>query len=193
VRNLVELHGGSIAAHSDGEGRGATFTVRLPALQLGRHARAADAVAARRQRTDIEAAPAQAPLQGAVVLIVDDEPDGRALLGRLMKDAGAEVREAPDAPAAIEILRRGGIDVILSDISMPAVDGFELMRRVRALQDPAVRDTPAIAVTAYARQEDRERSLAAGFQRHVAKPYSFTALTAVVGKVLENRRGRQLN
>jgi PAS domain S-box-containing protein len=183
VRNLVELHGGSVAVHSEGEGCGAEFIVRLPLLRVERFQRRADV-------SQQPAAEAHPPLlSGAVLLIVDDEPDGRALLGRLMRDAGATVHEADAAAAGMAVLQGTAIDLILSDIGMPEMDGFEFIRRVRALGDPRKRATPAIAVTAYARQEDRERCMAAGFQRHVAKPYSFPELVSAIALLLESRPG----
>jgi CheY-like chemotaxis protein len=129
---------------------------------------------------------AQAPeqispsLAGTRVLIVDDEPDGRALLIRLLQEAGAEVVAAEGAHQALDILRRAPVQAILSDIGMPGMDGYEFLQRVRADPDPAVSRIPAIAVTAYARKEDRTRSLAAGFQQHIAKPYSFAELVLAV-------------
>jgi CheY-like chemotaxis protein len=126
-------------------------------------------------------------LDGIRVLVVDDEADGRALLARLMRDAGATVHEAASASAAMKLLEARRVDVILSDISMPEVDGFEFIRRVRALPDASARNTPAIAVTAYARQEDRERSLLAGFQQHVAKPYSFPELATAIASLRKER------
>jgi PAS domain S-box-containing protein len=179
VRNLVELHGGSVAVESAGMGKGATFTVRLPLLQVETFVpRPMDP--ARGMTQPVEHL--QPSLAGTVVLIVDDEPDGRALLDRLLKEAGAEVHAAEGALEAIGILQREPVDVILSDIGMPGLDGYEFMRRVRALEDPQIRGLPAIAVTAYARDDDRQRSLSAGFQQHVAKPYSFPELaTAIAG------------
>ena len=183
VRNLVELHGGAVAVHSEGPGKGATFSVSLPLLQ-------AESFVPR--PSDPKRGPVLAPepllpsLSGTVVLIVDDEPDGRALLHRLLKDAGADVRAAEGGMEAIGILQREPVDVILSDIGMPGLDGYEFMRRVRALGDPQVSGVPAIALTAYAREEDRLRSLSAGFQQHVAKPYSFPELAIAIAGL---RRG----
>ncbi len=183
VRNLVELHGGTVTVQSQGEGKGALFTVLLPVLQVDRFMRRADEFG----RLEDATAETSELLAGATVLIVDDEPDGRALLGRLMSDAGVIVREAGTAQAGLALLSGGDVDVILSDISMPEMDGFEFIRHVRALEDPQVRATPAIAVTAYARHEDSERSLAAGFQRHVSKPYSFGELASAIATLLEDR------
>jgi len=165
--------------HSEGNAKGATFTVRLPLLQVETFMpRPVDPV----RGIVVPTEPLLPSLTGTVVLIVDDEPDGRALLDRLLKEAGAEVHAAQGALEAIGILQREPVDVILSDIGMPGLDGYEFMRRVRALDDPQIRGVPAIAVTAYAREDDRQRSLSAGFQQHVAKPYSFPELaTAIAG------------
>jgi len=184
VRNLVELHGGSVAVHSEGPGAGATFSVRLPLLQSAAWSpRPSDPA----RGIVVAPDPLMPSLIGTKVLIVDDEPDGRALLDRLLKEAGAEVHAAEGALEAIGILQREPIHVILSDIGMPGLDGYEFMRRVRALDDPGVRGVPAIAVTAYAREDDRLRSLSAGFQQHMAKPYSFPELANAIASL----RGRE--
>jgi CheY-like chemotaxis protein len=175
VRNLVELHGGSIAAHSDGEGLGATFTLRLPALEMDRSMRFTDSTASRRRPVVPEQI---VSLHGTTVLVVDDDPDSRALLSRLLGDAGARVLEARSAAGGIGMLQADRVDVILSDIGMPEMDGFEFIRQVRS--DSAGRHAPAIAVTAFARPEDRERCLAAGYQRYFAKPYSFPELASAI-------------
>jgi PAS domain S-box-containing protein len=178
VRNLVELHGGSITAHSAGEGLGATFILRLPALLMDRSAHAGDITASRRRPAAVEPV---VSLHGATVLVVDDDPDSRALLSRLLGDAGARVLEAKSAAGGIGMLQADRVDVILSDIGMPEMDGFEFIRQVRS--DSAGRHAPAIAVTAFARPEDRERCLAAGYQRYFAKPYSFTELASAINSL----------
>jgi PAS domain S-box-containing protein len=164
VRHLVELHGGRVVAQSEGLGRGATFVVQLPLA---------------------EAAPAAPPrdssaefprLDGIRVLVVDDEADARALIGTVLGQCGAQVATVPSASAALEELRRERYDVLLSDISMPEEDGYQLMRRLRA-QNTAI---PAAAVTAFARAEDRDAALAAGFQLHVAKPVEPAVLARAV-------------
>jgi CheY-like chemotaxis protein len=118
-------------------------------------------------------------LEGAVILVVDDEPDGRTLLARLLGEAGAQVICAANGETGLQMLGRHGISVLVSDISMPGMDGFEFIRRVRS-SEQEFSHVPAIALTAYARTEDRDRSLAAGFQRHIAKPYSLPDLTAAI-------------
>jgi len=161
----VELHGGRVAARSNGLGRGATFLVHLPITA------AAPAVSALPDRTlDFPR------LDGVRVLVVDDEPDARALMGTVLGQCGADVATVPSAAAALEALRRSRYDVLLSDISMPEEDGYQLMRKVRAL-NPGL---PAAAVTAFARSEDRDAALAAGFQLYVAKPVEPAALARAV-------------
>lgn len=128
-------------------------------------------------------------LTGAILLIVDDEADGRSLLARLLRETGAEIIAAESAAEAIEILQREPVHLILSDIGMPGLDGYEFMRRVRLLDNHAIRAVPAIAVTAYAREGDRQRSLTAGFQLHLSKPYSFPDLTAAIASLIRIPKG----
>ncbi len=173
VRNLVELHGGSITAQSPGENLGSTFIVRLPALP-------ARALAHAEWTGEFKAAADPVThLNGAVVLVVDDEPDGRNLLARLLTEAGAEVLTAAGAEEGLQALQSHPVNVLISDVGMPGLDGYEFIRRVRSLRHQSSR-VPAIALTAYARAEDKERSLAAGFQRHVSKPYSLSELSAII-------------
>jgi PAS domain S-box-containing protein len=165
VRHLVELHGGRVAAHSDGVGRGAMFIVHVPLAGV-----AAEPTPAREGMADFPR------LDGVRVLVVDDEADARVLLGTVLEQCGADVATVSSAAAALEALERDRYDVLLSDISMPEEDGYQLMRKVRAV-DPGL---PAAAVTAFARAEDREAALAAGFQLHVAKPVEPAALARAV-------------
>jgi PAS domain S-box-containing protein len=172
VRHLVQLHGGTVAAHSAGLGQGATFIVTLPAV-----------AAASRLRLDAARPPepsATIGLDGIEVLLVDDEADVRAVTARLLRDAGAQVRVAAGVDEAMDLLRAARPAVILSDIGMPRVDGHEFIRRVRALPLAAGGQTPAAAFTAYTRPEDRERALAAGYQMHLAKPVAPDTLVAAV-------------
>jgi signal transduction histidine kinase/CheY-like chemotaxis protein len=173
VRNLVELHGGTISVESPGENRGSTFIVRIPAVAAGAYGDL-QATGSFRQISD-----PLTSLEGAVILVVDDEPDGRTLLARLLGEAGAQVICAANGETGLQMLGRHGISVLVSDISMPGMDGFEFIRRVRS-SEQEFSHVPAIALTAYARTEDRDRSLAAGFQRHIAKPYSLPDLTAAI-------------
>ncbi|RYF41957.1 MAG: response regulator, partial [Comamonadaceae bacterium] len=160
VKHLVELHGGSVQASSAGQGQGATFAVRLPV-----HA----AHGSDHQAVHPAAGPASriafnpSELQGVKVLVVDDEADSRELLRRVLEDSGATVVEADGAEAALRVARDQRCDVLVSDIGMPDVDGYELLRRIRQLGAEGGGALPAIALTAFARSEDRIRALRAGF------------------------------
>jgi len=165
VRHLVDLHGGRVTAHSDGLGRGATFIVHVPLAAV-----VAPPPIARDAMTEFPR------LDGVRVLIVDDEADARVLLGTVLEQCGADVAAVSSAAAALEALEQDRYDVLLSDISMPEEDGYQLMRKVRAVA-PRL---PAAAVTAFARAEDREAALAAGFQLHVAKPVEPAMLARAV-------------
>jgi len=178
VRHIVQLHGGEVRAKSNGEGRGATFVVELPILSD--RADVADAGPARAEST---AAPALAALRGLKVLVVDDEADARELLGMILEQAGAEVALAGSAREAIEVFGRFRPDVLVSDIGMPGDDGYSLIRRIRALEDGG-RAVPAVALTAFARAEDRSQALGSGFQAHLAKPIEPGELTEVIAGLI---------
>jgi CheY-like chemotaxis protein len=156
------MHGGTVRAESEGQGLGSTFVVRLPA-------QASAALAVPVPVTPPPAEPHH-DLGGISVLVVDDEADARDLLQRLLQDAGASVRTAGSAAEALAQLRAVQPDVLVSDIGMPEVDGYQLMQLVRALPPQSGGRVPAIALTAFARDEDRARALAAGFDAHLAKP-----------------------
>jgi signal transduction histidine kinase/ActR/RegA family two-component response regulator len=162
VRHLVQLHGGSVRAESAGRDRGACFTVRLPcAVHMG-PVRAIDNAAA---------TGGDRPLTGVRVLFVDDNVEARSLIGAVLEGAGATVTIAASAAEALSALDVTPVDLILSDIGMPDVDGYDFMAQVRAREREADRSAvPAIAMTAYATAEDRRRALSRGFQGHVAKP-----------------------
>jgi signal transduction histidine kinase/ActR/RegA family two-component response regulator len=175
AKHLVELHGGSLRATSAGTGSGATFTVVLPMTIVQR----AEARRARRHPT-AERAEAQraAPpdLTGLTVLVVDDEADARDLLRHVLGDCGAHVHTAASAFEALEFLEKAQADVLITDIGMPEMDGYELLKRLRA----GGREMPAIALTAFARSEDRTNVLRAGFRMHVSKPVAPIELCAAV-------------
>ena len=171
ARHLVELHGGTIRAASPGEGLGATFTVTLP-LRL--HLPAAAGVA------PVEAVDDHVSLADVVVLVVEDDRDTRELVRRVLESHAARVLEAESADEALEWLGRPDCpDVIVSDIGLPGVNGYELIARVRRMSEPA-RSVPAVALTAFARSEDRTHALRAGFNAHVAKPVEPFELVATV-------------
>lgn len=172
VRQLVLLHGGDVKAHSDGPGRGARFTVSLPVL--------ADVGAMLLPLVPAGLLPGPAGLAGVDVLLVDDEADVRAITARLLRDAGARVTVAASAAEGLWLLKQTRPAVLLSDIGMPGEDGYQLIRRVRALPAAAGGRTPAAAFTAYASSEDCERALRAGYQLHLAKPVAPQVLVAAV-------------
>jgi CheY-like chemotaxis protein/anti-sigma regulatory factor (Ser/Thr protein kinase) len=188
-RQLVELHGGTIRAESEGPGKGATFTVELPLgdvrSEVGWTGRAATSSGA--------AAEPFAPssvLRDVRVLVVEDEPNTRAAIQRVLEQCEAEVTAVESAALAVAAFRQGltdrQYDVLVSDIGMPVQDGYELMHEIRAMerQRGETRAVPAVALTAYVREEDRARAAAAGFQMHVPKPIEPATLVDAVGKLL---------
>jgi PAS domain S-box-containing protein len=180
VKQLVELHGGTVRAKSPGAGQGATFSVSLPVTVL---AADAEPLPPRRHPT-ADLAPLAlgegVRLGGIRVLVIDDEPDARGVLRQLLEEVEARVLTAGSVAEALEVLQTDRPDVIISDIGMPGEDGYGLIHEVRALPPERGGRTPAIALTAYARAEDRIRTLLAGFQHHVAKPVEPAELIAMV-------------
>ena len=183
VKNLVEMHGGSVEAASDGEGLGSVFSVRLPLAHVGaRPEQLAETL-------DLVPETLNSLLDGLEVLVLDDEPDARDVVQRLLEDAGARARIASSAGEAIQLLEQGFVpDIILSDIGMPDQDGYDFMQQVRRM-DGEVAEVPAAALTALARLEDRKRALMAGYQTHLAKPVDPAELVAMVAS-LTGRTGR---
>ncbi len=184
VKQLVELHGGTIRAKSPGPGRGATFSVALPLTII--HPEPDPEV----QRDHPSAAPSAgrlpdgcADVAGVTVLVVDDEPDARAMLRRLLEDCKARVVTAGSAAEALQLVAAERPRVLVSDIGMPGEDGYSLIKRVRALAPDAGGRVPAIALTAYARAEDRVKAIVAGFDMHVAKPVEPAELIAMVASL----------
>lgn len=178
VKHLVEQHGGTVQVSSEGEGRGATFTVRLP--QSGAFDVIDVAGGSAEGAAVSTVADAAAPLAGMAILVVDDEQDARNLLKRFLERSGAKVTDAGGVAEAMQALRRQTYNVVISDIGMPHEDGYDLIRQLRDLPANAGGRTPAIALTAFARAEDRRRAIAAGFQVHVAKPIEPDELMSVV-------------
>jgi signal transduction histidine kinase len=180
VRRLVELHGGAVTVASEGPGRGASFTVRLPLQprELERRAPGAGSPAARQDGLDCHP-----DLTDLRVLVVDDEADALELMTAVLEECGARVLAAHSVAEAREIFGSDRPDVLVSDIAMRGADGYELIRRVRELPPERGGKTPAVAVSAYARAEDRRRAFLAGFNLHLAKPYDPNELLTVVASL----------
>jgi len=181
ARHLVELHAGTITAHSDGDGRGARFTVRLPIAAprsaAGEPGASAPPQPAPRDRATLP------DLGGLPVLVVDDEQDGRDVITAILESAHARVMVAASAAEAMELLARARFAVLVSDIGMPDEDGFTLIRRVRALPEHRGGRIPAVALTAYARAVDREQAMTAGYDVHLGKPVDPDELVDVVANL----------
>jgi PAS domain S-box-containing protein len=185
VKQLVELHGGSIRAKSAGENQGSTFTVSLPLSVI--HPEPQPQPERRHPKAGGET-PSLLPdrcseVAGVRVLVVDDEPDARALVKRLLEDCHAVVFTAASAAEALKTIQAERPDVLVSDIGMPTADGYEFMRQVRALGEDRGGKIPALALTAYARSEDRMRAVQSGFQMHVPKPVEPAELITMVASL----------
>jgi CheY-like chemotaxis protein len=176
VRHLVEQHGGQVSVVSQGLGQGAAFAIELPIRAVV----AAPGQAPDRLHAPEHAAPGTLSLAGLRVLLAEDEPDARELLSAILVRSGAAVAAAASAAAAFQLLKEFRPHVIVSDIAMPGEDGLSLMRRIRALAVEQCGRTPSIALTAYARAEDRAAALAAGFTTHIGKPVEPDDLIAAV-------------
>jgi PAS domain S-box-containing protein len=184
VKQLTELHGGTVRAHSAGEGRGATFSVCLP-IQDG-HAPQTDMVFRDSGATSLQSTPS---LAGLKVLVVDDDQDSRDLVHRVLSDREATVFMAASAAEGMAALQRERPHMLVSDIGMPHEDGYDFIRKVRALPAEVGGQIPAAALTAFARSEDRTRALLAGYHTHIVKPVDPSELVAVVA-ALAGRTGR---
>jgi two-component system CheB/CheR fusion protein len=190
VKQLVELHGGTISAHSDGIDHGATFIVRLPLPRLAKvnkHPQPGPQI--RPPTPDHED---DSALAGRTVMIVEDDPETRRALSAFLLRQGLRVIEADSATAALEAFSKSRPDILISDVGLPVLDGYQLMRQIRALEavSPAAHaaaPTPAIALTAHARDTDRAEALAAGFQRHLGKPVEPDQLVETVHELLKPR------
>ena len=178
VRHLVEVHGGTVHAESEGEGKGARFTVRMPVRAVAPQAIEAAAPDSEPPLPE-ESREIQAILQGLHVLVVDDDPDARDLVAAVLANHGASVRTVSSVDEAIVQLREKRPDVLLSDIGLPSEDGYMLMRRVREIDS----SVPAAALTAYAGPTDHQRALDAGFQAHVTKPVEPADLALLVASL----------
>ncbi len=181
VREIVALHGGTVGAASDGPGRGAAFTVRIPARRCCDDA-----------RDELDAAPSPAPphraLAGLSILVVDDQADARTMVAETLRLEGARVTERDSAAAALDELRArdARYDVVVTDIGMPAEDGYSLVRKMR--RAPFGERVIAVALTGYASQRDREAALRAGFDVHVAKPVDFDEFVPLIARMARSVR-----
>jgi signal transduction histidine kinase/CheY-like chemotaxis protein len=182
VRHLVEMHGGSVRASSEGEGKGATFTVMLPITPIYQVDSSGDRVHPA-ARDLLPADDITDRLDGLTILIVDDEPDTRELLKQGLEYCGAKVRVARSSSEALDELKMGLPDILISDIGMPGSDGYDLIRQVRRLPLARGGKIAAIALTAYTRTEDRLHALRAGYDMHVPKPVELAELVAVAMSV----------
>ncbi|WP_291981294.1 ATP-binding protein [Luteitalea sp.] len=180
VRHIVELHGGSVHARSDGPGTGASFTFTLPIRAITEAAAPASPTADIVPPQPAAAAPETRSLHGVRVLVVDDEADARELLTALLTHAGGEVHATASAGEAFEALAHFSPHVLVSDIGMPDENGYSLVKRLRTSGPIGYREMPALALTAYTRLEDRGSALAAGFTAHLGKPVTPDALIAMV-------------
>ncbi|MDB9375805.1 PAS domain S-box protein [Nodularia sphaerocarpa] len=185
VRQLVELHGGTVKAESSGEGQGATFTVRLPLCR---------SVATSRQTSPqpaeivLDNTPPSTTLNlnGMKILVVDDDADSRDFIAFVLKTYGAEVTKVASAWEAFEVIVQSRPDVLVSDIGMPLMDGYELLRKLRVLPPETGGQVPAIALTAFAAEYDQQQAIAAGFQMHIPKPVEPDTLAAAVVQLVQN-------
>jgi PAS domain S-box-containing protein len=182
VKHLVELHGGSVRVKSAGEGQGATFVVALPISVL----RVEDNSRVERQTfSDVDVSTIELPrLDGVRALVVDDQADARVLICRLIEEYGGRCILAESGAEAQTLIAEEDVNILISDIGMPDFDGYELIRKIRSTHSAKIRNLPAIALTAYARADDRQRALLAGFQMHVSKPVEPRELVAGIASLL---------
>jgi signal transduction histidine kinase len=179
VKQLVEMHGGTVSAASDGLGRGASFSVLIPIPLLQGESREHP----HKNGASLARSDEPRSLKDVRVLAVDDEPDARHLIRRILQDCGAHVLIAGSAAQALEVVAKEPLDVIVSDIGMPQCDGYELMQKIRLLPPQKGGIVPSIALTAFARSDDRRRAMLAGFDMHVAKPVEPAELCAMVARL----------
>lgn len=189
VRQLVELHGGSISAASAGEGRGATFTVRLPEAH-GDSARAEipATTSTSPPKNGNAPRPADEPLRGRMILVIEDDADCRSLAARVLEGAGATVAEVSSVAAAFEAIARTSFDAVVSDIGMPVEDGYDFIRRLRQLSSEGGGTTPALALSAFVQVESQRKMLANGFDAYLGKPVDPQRLCDAVIELVKNSR-----
>jgi CheY-like chemotaxis protein len=179
ARQLAEMHGGTIAAASSGLGQGSTFTLKLPLMIVHPTSRDDAERVHPRASTGAQNVPV-GDLDGLHIVAVDDDADAVTLMAEVLEAAGARVRTAASADEALRLIEAEPPQVLVTDLGMPQVDGFQLIDQIRAHHNPLVRRVPAAALTAYARSEDRVKALRAGFQIHLAKPIDPTELVTAV-------------
>jgi signal transduction histidine kinase/CheY-like chemotaxis protein len=184
VRHLVEAHGGTVHAASEGPSRGATFRVRLPVQAVFAEPAAENAAGPDRERSSL---PHPRRLNGVTVLVVDDEADARDLIATVLRSHGADVIAAANGSEAVALLASRSFSVMVSDIGMPQSDGYELIGRIRSATGVQGLQLPAIALTAYSRDEDRRRALESGFQAYVSKPVDPETLVRLVDRLAARR------
>ena len=191
VRHLVEMHGGTVEAESNGEGRGSTFTVKLPLITLRSVELSSEKSKEREHPTSNRDVPFECTpeLEGLHILVVDDEEDGRTLVKTVLENCGAKVTTADSAASGFKAIQELRPDILLTDLGMPGEDGYFLIKNVRALPADQGGSIPAAALTAYARVEDRMRVLRAGFQIHLPKPVEPAELIAVVANLSGRHQG----
>jgi CheY-like chemotaxis protein len=192
VRHIVEMHGGTVDAHSEGKGQGATFSVLLPLMPPRAtlsmmvtpemYERGPDKAGKGGTPTSLAEIPAGV-LEGLHILVVDDQEDSREIVVDILQRYGAKMNSVASASAAIDMLLQQPPDMLIADIGMPGEDGYWLMEKIRALPPSSGGAIPAVALTAFARTEDRERALAVGFQEHIAKPVAPHELITHIARV----------
>jgi CheY-like chemotaxis protein len=193
VKQLVELHGGTVEADSPGEGKGAVFTVAIPIPPLLMQPADTDQAEAPVEPTASATASTgldRTMLEGIRLLVVEDEADSREMLSMIFEHCGAQVTAVASASEAMTVLERATPDMLVCDVGLPGEDGHELIRKVRARESERGGRIPALALTAYAGPEDRQKALAAGFDMHVPKPGAPAELVAKVA-VLAGSGGRK--
>ncbi|MCA1589192.1 MAG: response regulator, partial [Acidobacteria bacterium] len=182
VRTIVELHGGSIAVDSGGVGKGSTFTARLPLHEELELPRVSDASSVVKKNGG------DPMLDGVKILLVDDDAENLIPLQIGLESANAEVDTASSAAEALSLLQNENFDVVISDVGMPGEDGYQLIEKIRQIERKTQTSLPAIALTAYASSEDRERALSAGFESHLPKPHNFEDVVSEIERLLGRRK-----
>src|SRR5262249_43684733 len=180
VRRVVEMHGATVTASSPGEGQGSTFRITLPLMATGKLPKPEVATTESEPQAAATVAKKGRMLDHLRVLVVEDDPDTLDLLKLVLDDSGADVVTAPSVREAVSLFEHWRPDILVSDLAMPQEDGYQLIRQVRSRGSERGGNIPAVALTAYTRDEDRTRALAAGFQMHLAKPIAPKELIAVL-------------